>query len=1079
MKRRLFIHLLSFVLVSIFAVLFIGCSCNEEKKDPCTVTLDKTELNMVLGSTYEFTVKTTGESETPLSWSSSDSTIVSVTDGKIESISMGQAIITASYGDATATCTVNSGLGSLVPTLDFTTNDSEFVLTQGQVFEVAPKITFNGKNYDNYSIEVVGEKTILDYSVTEKTIKITANAVGEQTLMVKASWNGLTAETTSSLVKVIKIKVIADFYFSVNGGGVENIELYTCNSFEGLTYDKEINFDVSAIKNGVEIENADVDIQVVDQTIAKIDNGVLTALKSGTTAIKLSYADDETLYENTFNVKVVRPIAEYKKLFTAFSSINGMYKDLDNDGAQKSIITEVFGTDEIIDKFDGETELTIEDGKILGVKGEKDKAVQKTLVIGTAEYTYKINVVVYGAYITNAEDLTDVFGAANAKKDLDGYYVLANDIDASTADVDGGIRWDPIISGNTRARFRGTFDGKGHVISNLNLTGGSKTYGSLFGQLGSGANIKNVAFTNVLATKAGVIASNSYLDFSAKPQVSNVFVSINPETTNFNGVIIQGSAIINNVIVEYPNEETADGTASFSVGPFSGYDTSSANNYAISKTLEARYIPKGETELVTDYAFVTRFDSYDAMKGAELDFSSFDSEVWAVDNGVPAWKRLLTLSVSKNDLPVDGKIFLDNTTDQLKFDFISKFGTIVSATVTTSNPENLDIVGNTVKLKNEIVNAENNTSYMLTVQVEEGVFAGYSFEVEMFAEKSVVKDTKSRAYSIADGTLDLSDLPYSLTDVSKVEINGTQLNVTNGQLPAMSIVATDKNKLKLTVDGIAEPIIINKIETEKDFDPITIRTILGDGSVYDLTKVQVYSKVLMDADDLTEIFGSTGVLGGYYILGQDITANSSKNYYRTSHKFTGIFDGMGHVISNVNIKHGNGSLVSLFGELNNTGITAATIRNVAFVNLKASNGALVWNSADGANRENVVPSISNVYVSLSTNSTNFVGLLYNSSFVTINNCIVEDARTTTQDTTPTGSLVGTKSDKIKPASADNYVISKTPLCVGVEDSSITCAKRYNDLAGFKSAASGLDFSSFNYCWKIDNGIPVWKALSSN
>ncbi len=67
---------------------------------------------------------------------------------------------------------------------------------------------------------------------------------------------------------------------------------------------------------------------------------------------------------------------------------------------------------------------------------------------------------------------------------LSGTYHLTADIDLSGAD------WVP-IGANTELPFRGTFDGQGHVISDLTVKGDVQNAG-LFGVAGEGATIKNV-----------------------------------------------------------------------------------------------------------------------------------------------------------------------------------------------------------------------------------------------------------------------------------------------------------------------------------------------------------------------------------------------------------------------------------------------------------------------------------------------------------------------------------------------------------------------------------------------------------
>ena len=74
----------------------------------------------------------------------------------------------------------------------------------------------------------------------------------------------------------------------------------------------------------------------------------------------------------------------------------------------------------------------------------------------------------------------------NISTNLSKKYMLLNDLDLK------GISWEPI--GTQSTKFSGEFDGNGHTISNLKVSG-QKLYGALFGY--SNGIIKNLAIKNV------------------------------------------------------------------------------------------------------------------------------------------------------------------------------------------------------------------------------------------------------------------------------------------------------------------------------------------------------------------------------------------------------------------------------------------------------------------------------------------------------------------------------------------------------------------------------------------------------
>ena len=107
---------------------------------------------------------------------------------------------------------------------------------------------------------------------------------------------------------------------------------------------------------------------------------------------------------------------------------------------------------------------------------------------GATDSTSKVITVPTG--ITTCEELQDM------KNDLSGNYFLANDIDCScTAGWNEGAGFEPI--GNLSNPFTGTFDGRGHKITNLYINRPSTWHVGLFGCTGSGSEIRNVRLENV------------------------------------------------------------------------------------------------------------------------------------------------------------------------------------------------------------------------------------------------------------------------------------------------------------------------------------------------------------------------------------------------------------------------------------------------------------------------------------------------------------------------------------------------------------------------------------------------------
>ena len=110
--------------------------------------------------------------------------------------------------------------------------------------------------------------------------------------------------------------------------------------------------------------------------------------------------------------------------------------------------------------------------------------------------------------ISTKEDLTKLAQLVNSNKDTTNVtFYLGDDIDLSGED------WTPIgnISANRNYQFKGTFDGNGHVIRNVNVNKSSSGFSGLFGFASSKAVIKNLGAENasVIGTEnTGIIVGS-------------------------------------------------------------------------------------------------------------------------------------------------------------------------------------------------------------------------------------------------------------------------------------------------------------------------------------------------------------------------------------------------------------------------------------------------------------------------------------------------------------------------------------------------------------------------------------------
>lgn len=121
--------------------------------------------------------------------------------------------------------------------------------------------------------------------------------------------------------------------------------------------------------------------------------------------------------------------------------------------------------------------------------------------------------------ITNASELQAV------EKDLGANYTLATDIDASlTEQWNDGSGFDPIgESGLYGAPFNGTFDGRGHTISNLTVDRPGSSFLGLFAKLDDGGTVENLDIDGMQVT--GTDRVGAVVGQSRESKLSNVAAS--------------------------------------------------------------------------------------------------------------------------------------------------------------------------------------------------------------------------------------------------------------------------------------------------------------------------------------------------------------------------------------------------------------------------------------------------------------------------------------------------------------------------------------------------------------------------
>ena len=161
------------------------------------------------------------------------------------------------------------------------------------------------------------------------------------------------------------------------------------------------------------------------------------------------------------------------------------------------------------------------DATLFAAAGYGETTVQVMSEKNGAYNFYDLKVFYVTKVLKTVEDFKEISvqgGDRTTNPTITGYYILGNDIDCGGAKVSANraTEWNSDLVG-----FRGTFDGNGKTISNLQM-GES----GLFGQVGKGAVIKDVTFDNVTFTAKNYQRTTLFGNMVKNATLQNITVNI-------------------------------------------------------------------------------------------------------------------------------------------------------------------------------------------------------------------------------------------------------------------------------------------------------------------------------------------------------------------------------------------------------------------------------------------------------------------------------------------------------------------------------------------------------------------------
>ena len=163
---------------------------NESTTPSIEITFSNTQLSLLIGDTYKLKVLKDGEEELTASWNVQGD-CVSVDNGMVTALKVGEATINATIENQTFSCLVTVAPSKTLPL--FTLNTSgELYLKVGDIFTIVPSLTYNGEDVLVEKVDYQFSGSVISANKLEnQSCNITANKAGAVELLMVCNWNNV------------------------------------------------------------------------------------------------------------------------------------------------------------------------------------------------------------------------------------------------------------------------------------------------------------------------------------------------------------------------------------------------------------------------------------------------------------------------------------------------------------------------------------------------------------------------------------------------------------------------------------------------------------------------------------------------------------------------------------------------------------------------------------------------------------------------------------------------------------------------------------------------------------------------
>ena len=543
--KRFVLGILTVCMAAFFALGIVACGGAAGGGKIPSITLSATEKKMDIYETFTLKATTENLNGVTVEWSSSDAAVASVDqNGLVKAKTEGIATITASAGEVSAICSVTVENSHSIPVCTLSSEDVEILQPNGEL-TVSAFTTYNGHSVDGLSYTwSVDKDGIVELNPSQDTTSVTVKGLGFGTVNVRCVTvcNGVPL-TPSFTVNVFNSNVA----FEVSGltEGVNGYPV-SLTLFDDETYDNQCAPTVTVMDGTQAVDGSQIVWSSEDESIATVENGVIKAKALGTTKV-LAFYNNNGVY---FDVTVA--YAQFDVTDFAYLQV-GRDNGLDRNEAVQGEISSVLynGFELFKNEEDGIIHLNEKAVEKIGLG-----KVAEPIVVYTdmASYSYK-NVEFIALEINSKEDFDRMDEVALSLGDgdtsmptMDGIFYLNVDIQYNGVYTPNILN----VANDSTGGFRGTFDGRGHVISGLKIQDDGYIFGGIMGT----AAFKNVTFLNAEYDGTNLTSgTGAFLSKVVDGELENVFIHLAKVTLkNCNAMLIAqanhgGAKAFKNVIV--------------------------------------------------------------------------------------------------------------------------------------------------------------------------------------------------------------------------------------------------------------------------------------------------------------------------------------------------------------------------------------------------------------------------------------------------------------------------------------------------------------------------------------------------